>query len=827
MSIDTKLNINSIEDKSIPKSKLNDSIFEGSYDNMTVGSANHADSASDLTGHNESSEQSFIFQPSAGDMSIKDDSAYIKKIKGNSVVWNQLVDRNVIPNGTVAGVTITHNEADDSITLNGTVSAGNVLYLNVAFSTVKVGEKILLVGSKNLPPFQFYINGGMDGSAPIISDGIITCASTGSHNSIFFYFVSGTEFVNITISPKVYNLTQMFGEFNEPSTIEEFYARIPSGIDINAYNEGEIINLNTEAIKTIGFNQWDEQWETGYYDVSTGNKYDSSTYFRSKNKIKIVGGEDYYSNLIGARFLFYDSNDKYLGYQSIPGGAAGIVSTPLNAQYMTFFSETTYFNDNLCFNLSHTGWKNGTYEPYKEFTRELPAIEKYFPTGMKKAGDVYDSIEWDSSKQKWVAVQRVGSVDLGELSGAYVSEYGHYQINISDKKPAMSIGDGSNLTCSKYSATPVTYASNASKPLYSVMESTSEARTLIYVVDPTCTDASSYLSTLNGVILYYELAEPIITEIDEEYVNFDYYVEDFGTEEAISSVASASFSADIVYQFNAVDRIRDNDRKIDAISENYVKRKSDKEISIMAHGYYDEIVSEGISSGLSMIPASESKLYATDNYHSNFVSELRTRINKTNNIPEIRLYTGGYIPDNNTMDGYIDAYSTLIFDPISLKIDGRTIAPIGDLKSNTSYGNVIYMDKPHIIYSDTGTNNICLLRFNELCVTNKTIYGYPYTLIFNHTNGNDGLFGIDTAIEFNFDEYVFNYESCEIKWTDNQIYMLSEDELSNLGPDFADFEHIYIIPSRDDNGNPYSYSEIQIVKYGENLPWFGVVAHYY
>ena len=97
------------------------------------------------------------------------------------------------------------------------------------------------------------------------------------------------------------------------------------------------------------------------------------------------------------------------------------------------------------------------------------------------------------------------------------------------------------------------------------MESISEGKTLVYVVDPTCTDASSYLSTLNGVILNYELAEPIVVEIEEEYINFDYYVEDFGTEEALSSELSAPFYADIIYQFNAVDRIRQNSIHIDSI----------------------------------------------------------------------------------------------------------------------------------------------------------------------------------------------------------------------------------------------------------------------
>ena len=69
---------------------------------------------------------------------------------------------------------------------------------------------------------------------------------------------------------------------------------------------------------------------------------------------------------------------------------------------------------------------------------------------------------------------------------------------------------------------------------------------------------------MSGVMLYYELAEPIVTELDAEDQNFrDYYnVADFGTEQSQSSVPSANFSADIIYQFNAVDMIREHELEI-------------------------------------------------------------------------------------------------------------------------------------------------------------------------------------------------------------------------------------------------------------------------
>ena len=70
----------------------------------------------------------------------------------------------------------------------------------------------------------------------------------------------------------------------------------------------------------------------------------------------------------------------------------------------------------------------------------------------------------------------------------------------------------------------------------------------------------------DGRYTNYPLDEPIVTPI-EIPIDFNYYVEDFGTEEAISAENSAPFNADIIYQFNAVDRIRQNDLNIDRLEE--------------------------------------------------------------------------------------------------------------------------------------------------------------------------------------------------------------------------------------------------------------------
>ena len=63
--------------------------------------------------------------------------------------------------------------------------------------------------------------------------------------------------------------------------------------------------------------------------------------------------------------------------------------------------------------------------------------------------------------------------------------------------------------------------------------------------------------SLQGVILNYELAEPVVTELDVD-ISPDYKVWDYGTEEAISEVLSTPVRINANYGFNAVGQITDN-----------------------------------------------------------------------------------------------------------------------------------------------------------------------------------------------------------------------------------------------------------------------------
>ena len=123
-----------------------------------------------------------------------------------------------------------------------------------------------------------------------------------------------------------------------------------------------------------GVNQWDEDWESGYYNRTTGEKAGDSntTYLRSKNYIPCAPNTSYYfkspsvhaSNDTYYAVLFYDADKNYIS--AINSGIGNTVrTTPQNARFMTFYIEVgtsgaTYHND-IAINYPATVT---TYSPY-------------------------------------------------------------------------------------------------------------------------------------------------------------------------------------------------------------------------------------------------------------------------------------------------------------------------------------------------------------------------------------------------------------------------------------------------------------------------------
>ena len=138
----------------------------------------------------------------------------------------------------------------------------------------------------------------------------------------------------------------------------------------------------------------------------------------------------------------------------------------------------------------------------------LPTLT-YFPTGMKSAGNVYD--ELIPSK----ATTRIGFVDLGTLNWSYASDEGHLRFSseiISDSKVPASGNVSANIICSNYQTKTESAVYGNTGVGISL---TTSGRLMVY--DSSFTDATAFKSAMSGVMLYYELATPIETDVDVDF----------------------------------------------------------------------------------------------------------------------------------------------------------------------------------------------------------------------------------------------------------------------------------------------------------------------
>ena len=501
--------------------------IDGTYPDLVSG---------DLAGRGESVPASFGFRASGG-KSIKDGRAYIKRIKGNSVVWNQKVD-----GGYVDGERV--------IYLNEGIPKGHVFCMQ---RTISNGACWYLPSENS---YKYQLAEGESG-------GVFTNTLEVDATYVRLYCTAESGYVRLI------DLTQMFQAGNEPTTIEEFNARVATlGVDLYAYNEGEVIHCNTESIKSVGDNAWDEEWEVGTITEVGGIDYPSDLYSRTRGYVKVIGGEQYVITSPSQKIVYlyyYDRNKNYTSHKYINTTLNGdIVTIPSNCQYMRFVFYATTYNHDICIRLAHSGYKTD-YEPYWQDTLPLPIIRsKYFPQGMKSAGTAHDEIRYNKASGKWEAVQKIGSVDMGTFDWILTSQQ-YFRAILPSDSIAPTNTDYNGFICAKYERVDLNliYSQQVAFPCFGIPAN----NPVCCVSDSSYTDAATFKAAMQGVILYYELAEPIVTELDAEDQNFrDYYkVADFGTEQSQSSVPSAAFSADIIYQFNAVDMIREHEIEINEL----------------------------------------------------------------------------------------------------------------------------------------------------------------------------------------------------------------------------------------------------------------------
>ena len=512
------------------------------YPEMAVGIADN------LRGRGEAKEETYTYRPSAGaSNSITDEGiATVKRLKGNTIVYNQLAYNGDFKLGTSEWVsstlsnTMTIENGNLIITTADATVAGNILQYRTIkkgvyaicakWRVISEGYEAVMASGFFSSPTVFFPRITVKHNEWNVQNIIITATQDYSMFSVGPYFYAASvgsvklpagakiefEYVNAV------NLTQMFGAGNEPTTVKEFKALFPN--DYYDYDSGELCYMNVEGIITNGFNQFNGE----YAEVLTNYTY-------------YLGGQ-------------YAS----IGFAKELGGALEEIVIPEDKLYTPKNKGYIYATgSNICINLSHSGVNNGNYEPYNERRRELSEVAQYFPEGMRSAGSVYDEIN------ETEAIQRVAAVDLGSLVwGKYIDNV--FYADIPDMQIAVLTKIG-NIITPIFTTVSLYELLNGSKPDNSISVHNDLRR--IYVRSSSYNDADSFAAAMQGVMLNYALKEFITKPIPTKDINLNYAVWDWGTEKAVSSKLSAPFRADIVYGFNAVDTIRTNKLDIEALMQ--------------------------------------------------------------------------------------------------------------------------------------------------------------------------------------------------------------------------------------------------------------------
>lgn len=298
-------------------------------------------------------------------------------------------------------------------------------------------------------------------------------------------------------------------------------AKLMSVKSIGGHSEvidGEIVSVGTENVVVQGANLWDEVWEIGTISSSSGNNEGSTVTIYSENYTPIIPNSTYIFVYVGsAKFenvktRFYDHDKKYIGYNDNNGQTVypnKSFITPSNAFYVRFTLPPDYGNVYKN-DIALIAGSSGTYAPFHRNEYPIPEAIKALPGYGWSAGTAKNYVDYENKRY----VQCVDSVDLGTLT--FTLTNGRFFVHTSNsfdgliKKPS-STTQYLNAICSQFTAIP--YAGNWADHTVTCYVTENEKRILF--IDKSYTDATAFKQAMQGVIMYYELATPIVTDISD------------------------------------------------------------------------------------------------------------------------------------------------------------------------------------------------------------------------------------------------------------------------------------------------------------------------
>lgn len=437
----------------------------------------------------------------------------VKSVGGRSIVFNQMIPDSIIHVTVTIDEDVTEDkwisriEADTSNIISA--HGHKVLGKCVKDASNPTANVVVRFGDNNTN-----ISNGYE-SEHSTEKGIYPLQPSVKNGALYYRAFAGATAGTYKFTLQLFDLTAMFGSGNEPASVEEFEKMFPA--DYYPYNAGEIVSAGTEEIVEQGRNLWDEVWGVGSINSSSGNNEFSKEAIYSKTytpiapdsiHIFVYAGSAKFENV---KTRFYDYNKNYIGYNDKDGQTVypnKKFITPSDAFYVRFTLPPDYGNVYKN-DIALIADSSGAYAPFHRNEYPIPETIKALPGYGWSAGTARNYVDYENKRY----VQCVGSVDLGTLTwknGESVSFETH---ELNGQKLTKSYGIAPNFVCPKYS----TKTQNAMWGKTSITGITANANVdgCVHVNDTSYTDATAFKQAMQDVMLYYELATPIVTDISD------------------------------------------------------------------------------------------------------------------------------------------------------------------------------------------------------------------------------------------------------------------------------------------------------------------------
>ena len=352
--------------------------------------------------------------------------------------------------------------------------------------------------------------------------------------------VGGTNYNSI--ADYVYAL----GNTNGVAWLYKYFPKLNGGYI--PYSAPKLESVCADEHITDGFNQWDEQWETGRFNTTTGANNTANDQIRAKNLISIFPSTTYYVKApTDVWVMLYDISKQPINASSIGADAShrsnncfrldGINHTftsLANAYYMRFYATNDYggtYKNDICINLRWDGERDGEYSAYVSHTYPMGHETLRGVYMLDANGNLYLNPNTNDMKvsdgtitNKWYEYTITGNETFSAPSATPASGYAYRMVLPSGHAYKIELGDTINYMSEKFTQIAPKYAFSFMN--IGQFKTYGDGATIDFCSSQATLDG--FKSEVTGMKITYELATPT-TESGTPYTYVE-VVDNWGTE---------------------------------------------------------------------------------------------------------------------------------------------------------------------------------------------------------------------------------------------------------------------------------------------------------